>query len=251
MSLTKSLSEFYDDSWKNLVASGELGRLREILKLADADVKSAKNEFLDLRKDALSKSHKTFTFREKEYKITKNVKDNMLKYFRNKMFEQRKGLYAYRLAEPNSWIFKTLLEKKQKKLFDTCSKLVMVGCGLYPYSMYDIHKKYKHIKQIGIEIESKRAGVAKSLVLNSPAKNSIGIINMDGLDFDYSKLGDDDLIFISCDVDNEEIIKKVIKTSKAHFFVCAPYDRAWLKEVIYKSKFVMSEDGSITSISDT
>ena len=251
MSLVRSLSEHYGDNWVTIVASGELNLLRRIVEEAKKDVKERKDEFLALRSDALSKGDKTFFFRDKEYKITKNVKDNMLKYFKTRMLEQRKGLYSYRMAEPNSWIFKTLLEKKQRKLFDTCEKLVMVGCGLYPYSMFDIHKKFKHIKQVGIEIEPKRASVAKSLVANSPAKDSIAILNMDGLDFDYSKLQDDDLIFISCDVDNEEIIKKIIKTSKAHFFVCAPYARSWLKEVIYKSNFVMSEDGSITSISDT
>ncbi len=251
MSLSKSLSDFYDDSWKNLVASGELGRLRDVADHAAKDVEDSKKQFLAVRKAALEKGHKTFRYKDKEYKITKNVKDSVLKYHDTKMLEQRKGLYSYRLAEPNSWIFKTLLEKKKKKLFESCKKLVMVGCGIYPYSMYDIHKKYKHIKQLGIEIDPRRSAVAKSLVSNSPAKNEIAIVTMDGNDFDYSNLSDDDLIFISCDVDSEGIIKKVIETSKAHFFVCAPYDKAWLKEIIYKSKFVMSEEGSITSIADT
>jgi hypothetical protein len=27
------------------------------------------------------------------------------------------------------------------------------GCGLYPYSMFDLHRQYSHIKQVGLEID--------------------------------------------------------------------------------------------------
>lgn len=251
MNLSKSLSDFYDDSWKNVVVSGELGRLTDVTNHAKKDIDERIEGFLSERKIALEKNERTFTYRDRTYKITKNVKDNYINYQKTKGFEQRKGIYAYRLAEPNSWIFKTLLEKKKKNLFQKCNRLVMVGCGIYPYSMYDIHKKYKHIKQLGIEIDEKRASVARSLVKNCPAKDSIAILTMDGNNFDYSKLNDDDLIFISCDVNSENIVKKIVETSKAHFFICAPYNKAWLKEVIYNSKIVLNDEGNITSISDT
>ena len=93
---------------------------------------------------------------------------------------------------------------------------------MYPYSMYDIHKKFKHILQLGLEIDETRYKLSKSLVENSPAKDSIKILHMDGNLFDYSRLEDEDLIFISCDVESNSIVKKVLETSKAHvFYLCA------------------------------
>ena len=52
---------------------------------------------------------------------------------------------------------------------------------------------------------------------------------MDAFEFDYSWLGMDDLIFVSVDVDHKEIILiKLLETSKAHIYICAPYDKTWL-----------------------
>ena len=248
MSISDSLSDYYGDDWKNIVVSGELGRLKEIIQSAKKDIDERVKEFLEIRKQALSEGSRTFIYRDREYKITKNVKDNYINYQRTKGLEQRKSLYAYRYAEANSWIYKTLLEKKKLSLFSECNRLVMIGCGLYPYSMFDIFKKYKHITQIGLEINQTRYKVAKSLVSSSPAKNNIKIIHMDGNDFDYSKLSDEDLIFISCDVDSNSIVKKVLETSKAHVFICAPYHKEWMKDSIKKDKLVFDQEDGITSL---
>ena len=153
---------------------------------------------------------------------------NLLKFYRSK---GDLGL-AYEKAEHNAWIVKTLKDKKQRYRFPKCKNLVMIGSGMYPYSMFDVHKQYPHINQIGIEIDPQRALISKRLIEVSPAKSSIKIEVMDGYDYDYSWLNHDDLIFISVDVDHKRIVEKCIETSKAHINVCAPYDKTWLKNLI-------------------
>ena len=139
---------------------------------------------------------------------------------------------AYEKAEKNAWIVRTLRDKKQRYMFPKCSNLVMIGSGMYPYSMFDAHKQYPHINQIGLEIDDKRATISKKLIEASPAKDSINIITIDALDYDYSWLGHDDLVFVSVDVDHKKIIDKVLQTSKAHINICAPYDKTWLKNLL-------------------
>ena len=117
----------------------------------------------------------------------KQPKRIFIRYHTKKVLKRR-ALYAYRFAEQNSWVYKTLLEKKKTKQFRECKRLILVGSGIYPYSLFDIHKKYKHIKMIGIEIDKDRYIASKQLVENSPAKDRIIIVNQDGNDFDYSKL---------------------------------------------------------------
>ena len=98
--------------------------------------------------------------------------------------------------------------------------------------MFDLHKQYPHIKQIGLEIDKKRAIVSKKLVKASPAKTAIKIITIDAIDFDYSWLSDEDFVFISVDVKGEEIYKKILETSKAQPLVCAPYKDSWMKSLV-------------------
>ena len=138
---------------------------------------------------------------------------------------------AYSEAEHNAWIVKTLVDKKQRFKFKTCNSIVLVGCGLYPYSMYDLHKQYPHIKQIGLEIDSKRAAIARKLTNVSPAEDKIKIITIDGIDFDYSWMTQEDFVFISVDVNGEHIYKKILETSKAQPLVCAPYRNSWIKNL--------------------
>ena len=102
--------------------------------------------------------------------------------------------------------------------------------------------KYKHIQQIGIEIDTNRAAIGRDLVVKSPAKNHIEIITCDGCDYDYSDLGEDDLVFVSCDVDNKKIMNRVIETCKAHIFICAPYEKTWLRSLLTSTK-ISKKDG--------
>ena len=138
---------------------------------------------------------------------------------------------AYTEAEHNAWIIKTLVDKKQRYKFKTCNSIVLVGSGLYPYSMFDLHKQYPHIKQIGLEIDKGRAAIARKLIKVSPAKDAIKIITIDAINFDYSWMTEDDFVFISVDVDGELIYKKVVETSMAQPRVCAPYKNSWIKNL--------------------
>ncbi len=145
-----------------------------------------------------------------------------------------KGDYQkpYNEAEKDAWIIRTLRDKKQRYKFNSCKNLILVGSGMYPYSMFDVHKQYPEIKQVGIEIDKNRCVISEKLINASPAKGSIKIENMDAIDYDYSWLGIDDLVFISVDVDSKEIVGKIIKTSKAQVNICAPYNKTWLRNLI-------------------
>ena len=73
-----------------------------------------------------------------------------------------------------------------------------------------------------------RAQLAEILIKHSPAKDTITVVNQNGLDYDYSWLDIDDLVFVSVDVEVEKKIQeKVIMTSKASAFLCAPYHTSW------------------------
>tara|TARA_Y100001963_G_scaffold65907_1_gene91817 strand:- start:23186 stop:23752 length:567 start_codon:yes stop_codon:yes gene_type:complete len=146
---------------------------------------------------------------------------------------------CYDKAERNAWIVKTLVDKKQRYRFKECKNVVMVGSGIYPYSMFDLHKQYPHINQVGLEIEENRAMLSRRLISSSPAKNSINIITCDAINYDYSWLESEDFVFISVDVEGDKIFSKVLKTSKAQPLVCAPYKYTWLANLI-KSNNVMS-----------
>ena len=99
--------------------------------------------------------------------------------------------------------------------------------------MFDVHRfNIPNINQIGIEIDKNRCVISKKLIAASPFLDAIKIVNIDAIDYDYSWLGIDDLIFISVDVESKEIIEKIIKTSKAQVDICAPYDKTWLRNLI-------------------
>jgi hypothetical protein len=62
------------------------------------------------------------------------------------------------------------------------------------------------------------------------------IVCAKGEDFDYSNLLDEDLVFISCDVNNiDNIYNKILDTSKAQVFICAPSRTAWLDNYLLGS----------------
>ena len=143
---------------------------------------------------------------------------------------------AYKKAERNAWILRTLRDKKQLSKLDKDPTVILIGSGMYPYSMFDLHRRNPEIKQIGIEIDSSRAKISKKLIEASPAKNAIKIECMDALDYDYSDLTMDDLIFVSVDVDHNNIISKIIDTSAAQVMICAPYDKTWLKNLVNSIK---------------
>ena len=152
--------------------------------------------------------------------------------FRPFLVKEEKILMMAMQSGESTDIVRTLRDKKQRYRFPKCKNLVMIGSGIYPYSMFDVHKQYPHIEQVGLEIDAKRAKISKKLIEASPAKQSIKIVICDAFDFDYSWLGIDDLIFISVDVEHKRIFSKIIETSKAQLHVCAPYDNTWLYNLL-------------------
>ena len=246
--IVQELKNLYGLDWQNLVSSGELGRLKAIFRQANEETEELIEQFRTQKRKAIKTEDESFLLNGKEYDLSEATERIFIRYHTKKGLKKRRALYAYRFAEQNSWVYKTLLEKKKTKQFRECKRLILVGSGIYPYSLFDIHKKYKHIKMIGIEIDKDRYIASKQLVENSPAKDRIIIVNQDGNDFDYSKLEETDLVFVSCDVDSNSIVNKVIQTSKAPIYICAPYNKEWMKETIQKSNIVYDKQGRIISL---
>ena len=42
------------------------------------------------------------------------------------------------------------------------------------------------------------------------------------------------MIFISCDVDTAKAINQIVKTSEARFWICAPYEKVWMFNLLSK-----------------
>ena len=232
--------------WKDLVSRGEILSLQLLAKEAKDDLEKRIAAFLVARKKAIKLGNDTFEFRDKIHSIDEKTRETVMHSWASaKNINKRRALLAYRKAETNAWIYKTLLDKKRTSLFKKCKNLVLIGAGMYPYSMFDIQKKYKHIQQVGIEIDEKRSSIGKDLVEKSPAKEHIQIVTCDGNDYDYNYLLEDDLVFISCDVDNKKMMSTIMETCKAHIFICAPYEKTWLRALLVSNK-ITKKDG-ITS----
>ena len=166
----------------------------------------------------------------------KSLKDSEYEWIR--YFTRRKDLsLGYDLAEHKAWIYRTLRDQKSLHTFSICKKLVLVGSGYYPYSMFDIHRQYPKIKQIGIDYDKNAVKVSTALIKAAKIENDIKIICSAGEEFDYTKLKLDheDLIFLSSDIKNvENIYQRAVETSKAGVYVCSPYKNAWLKSIYDK-----------------
>ena len=238
-----------ESMWRDLVSRGEILSLQLLAQEAKKDLEKRIASFLLVRKKTIELGHDSFEFRNKTYSTDTETRDKAMYSWSNaKNVSKRRALLAYRKAETNAWIYKTLLDKKKTGMFKICKKLILIGSGIYPYSMFDIHKKYKHIQQVGIEIDSSRAAIGRDLVNKSPAKDHIEIITQDGSEYDYTDLAEDDLVFISCDVNSKKIMNEVIKTCKAHIFICAPYEKTWLRSLIQNVK--VTKHTGVTSYSD-
>ena len=137
----------------------------------------------------------------------------------------------YNIKKEHSWIYKTIEDKKLKKGLNVCKNIVLVGCGLYPYSLFDMHKRFPDIKYHGIEISDKRVKLARIILNETPAKDDMKIYCSAGEEFDYSMFGEEDMIFISCDVVGSSIIKQIYETSKAQVFPCAPYKSSYVNGI--------------------
>lgn len=139
--------------------------------------------------------------------------------------------FNYYLNTPprRNWIKETLSNAKQTRKLENCSTLVMVGSGINPYSLIDLHKDYPNIKMIGIDWDL-NCVLISSFLLEKCSIHDIKIIHMNGINYDYSYLENEDLVFLSIDIESiNEIYTKIIQTSRAQPFICAPGKYKWLK----------------------
>jgi hypothetical protein len=136
------------------------------------------------------------------------------------VLENDHSLFYSKVPRKN-WILETIPNKQRRK-FRECTNLIMVGSGIYPYSMIDIYKRYPHIKQIGLDYDENCVKLSSYLIEKN--NMNMSIVNINGVDYDYSSLGHEDLVFFSIDVEDiDKIYSKVIETSKAQPYVCAPF----------------------------
>ena len=118
--------------------------------------------------------------------------------------------------------------------FKDAENIVLVGSGMYPYSLIDMYKRFPEKKYHGIEISSSFNKLANKILDKTPAKNKLNLITADAFKYDYSQFSEDDMIFISCDVDTAKAINQITKTSEARFWICAPYEKVWMFNLLSK-----------------
>lgn len=163
----------------------------------------------------------------------RNIDSEFLRIIKHFNKGNKENLYKY-IYKRHSWVYKTIIDKNLRKNLDAAKKVALVGSGMYPYSLFDMHKRFPDKMYYGIEILKNCAELSRRLIKDTPAKESIIIYNSDGAKFDYSEFDENDMIFISCDVDTKDVIGRIIKTSGAQFWVCAPYEKVWIKNLLSK-----------------
>ena len=54
----------------------------------------------------------------------------------------------------HSWIYKTINDNKLRPKLELAEKILLVGSGMYPYSLMDMYKRFPDKKYYGLEISS-------------------------------------------------------------------------------------------------
>lgn len=173
-----------------------------------------------------------FTKARDEWK-RRNIDSELLRVRKHFKKGEVGSLYKYIYAR-HSWIYKTIVDKELRKNLEKADKILLVGSGMYPYSLIDMYKRFPDKKYYGIEILPSCAKLSRKILESTPAKDSITIFTEDGAKFNYDILTEDDMIFISCDVDTKDVIAQIIKTCGAQFWICAPYEKVWIKNLLSK-----------------
>lgn len=168
-------------------------------------------------------------FKKLENNWKQGLKETEFKFIEWIISKNRYDVFLDKKPRKN-WILETLIQKKKVSKFKECKILIMVGSGMYPYSIIDTYKQYPHLKIIGLDYDENCVKISNHLIEKCDLQNSIKIVNINGIDFDYSNLEHEDLVFLSIDVEGiDTIFNKVIETSKAQTYVCAPGKHAWFK----------------------
>lgn len=157
--------------------------------------------------------------------------DSIKKWQENLIQDERKYILNFKdnlkalLVDTDGWILRTLNKHKARYKLKTCTRLILVGCGAYPYSLLHVHVHYPEIPLTGIEVDVRNGLTANVLMTKLGLPIEIEIKN--GLEYDYSTLAHEDMVFISCDVTQKlDIYKKVLETSKAQPYICLPNRQA-------------------------
>jgi len=208
-------------------------------------VRYTKDKLLDLIEKHYLASHykEAIVLAEKAKKKYLESKGDPSKFTKkaNKLYQREVirnySLLAYRHSPSDGVIYLTLKEKKMLSLFQECNKIIYIGCGYYPFSLFNLHKKYKHLELIGVERDKIAFLSSFQLVNNSPAKNNLKIKHCDGIDFDFNSLDDKDLVFIAPEIDHKNITNRIISQSLVKFFKCSmSYNKEWLGEFLNDKK---------------
>jgi hypothetical protein len=94
--------------------------------------------------------------------------------------------------------------------FSSCKKIVMVGCGAFPATLFWIYDHYPGMEYIGIDIDSTSIALASSVskILNLK-KFILKLIN--GSEYNYSNV---DFVYIANQVTpKNEVLRRVMETS--------------------------------------
>ena len=132
----------------------------------------------------------------------------------------------------HSWIYKTILDHKLKAKLESSRKNFVGWFRYVSLFILDMYKRFPDKSYYGLEISESFCKLARKIINKTPT--NVQIINADAFEFDYSNFGIDDMIFISCDVESEKTIEQIIKTSEAQFWVCAPYEKVWMFNLLSK-----------------
>jgi len=208
-------------------------------------VRYTKDKLLDLIEKHYLASHyiEATVLAEKAMKKYLESKDDPNKFTKkaNKLYQREVirnfSLLAYRHSPSDGVIYLTMKEKKILSLFKECNKIIYIGSGYYPFSLFNLNKKYKHLELVGVERDKKAFLSSSQLVKNSPAKDSLKIKHCDGINFDFKTLNDNDLVFIAPEIDHKNITNRIISQSLVKFFKCSmSYNKEWLGEFLNDKK---------------
>jgi len=161
--------------------------------------------------------------------------------FNNKLTEWRQSVKADELKllqfykqdltrlyrECDGWLLRTLYSKGIKEAqIKNANYIVVVGSGFVPYSILNCHRYFPKVKYIGIDNDEKAVTISKRIIDQIKLEN-IEIYNAYSMTYDYSFLTQEDIVFISNDITEPEILyERIIMQSPCQVYYYLPYKKA-------------------------
>lgn len=161
------------------------------------------------------------TLSEKQ-KWQKNLKDDEIKLITDPNLNPLE-------PEDHGWIHITLRDNKLNYKVKEARYIVLVGCGSYPYSLFDMARKYSYRSDlffIGIDYDEKCYKICQALKKKHGLNNFL-FMKGEGKNLDYSKLNHTDMVFLSADInDIEDTYWSIVRGSPAQVFICKPHKKS-------------------------